>query len=45
MRDGRIVEAGSHDELLALGQSYAQSWRNQQASVEAAYAGDPVPTS
>lgn len=45
MRDGRIVEAGSHDELLALGQSYAQSWRNQQASVEADYAGDPVPTS
>ncbi|MEO8859395.1 MAG: ABC transporter ATP-binding protein [Burkholderiaceae bacterium] len=27
--EGRIVEAGSHDELLALGGHYSQLWRHQ----------------
>jgi ATP-binding cassette, subfamily B, bacterial len=29
MRAGKIVESGSHDELLALDGLYAQSWRSQ----------------
>lgn len=29
MSDGQIVESGSHDELLALECSYAQSWKTQ----------------
>jgi ATP-binding cassette subfamily B protein len=33
MRNGQIVESGSHDELLAQGSFYAQSWKTQmQAS-------------
>jgi ATP-binding cassette subfamily B protein len=29
MRDGQIVESGTHDELVALGGLYAQSWQTQ----------------
>lgn len=34
MVHGRIVEAGSHAELLELGGMYAQSWSRQMQSVE-----------
>jgi ATP-binding cassette subfamily B protein len=34
MEEGRIVESGSHAELLALGGRYAQSW---QAQMQIAY--------
>jgi len=45
MDDGKIVESGSHDELLALGGLYAQSWTAQmQASAKppAADIAEPV---
>ena len=29
MKEGKIVESGSHEELLAHGRLYAQSWINQ----------------
>lgn len=32
MRNGRIVESGNHDELLAQGGLYAQSWTTQMQS-------------
>ncbi|MEZ4708519.1 MAG: ABC transporter ATP-binding protein [Caldilineaceae bacterium] len=32
MDEGRVIEAGSHAELLALGGRYAQSWRAQMQS-------------
>ncbi|WP_026733933.1 ABC transporter ATP-binding protein [Fischerella sp. PCC 9605] len=32
MRDGQIVESGSHDQLLALDGLYAQSWKAQMES-------------
>ncbi|WP_127819468.1 ABC transporter ATP-binding protein [Microbacterium sp. CPCC 204701] len=31
MREGRIVESGSHDELVAMGGEYAALWRSWQA--------------
>ena len=44
--EGRIVEAGSHDELLALGGHYSDLWRHQSggflpASIPAAKAASP----
>jgi len=36
MRDGRIVERGSHDELLALGGYYADLHRRQLLEEELA---------
>jgi ATP-binding cassette subfamily B protein len=42
MDEGRIVESGSHDELLAYGGRYAQSWTAQmQASAHPPAAQDP----
>jgi ATP-binding cassette subfamily B protein len=32
MRDGQVVESGSHDQLLALDGLYAQSWKAQMES-------------
>lgn len=32
MRNGQIVESGNHDELLAQGGTYAQSWQSQMQS-------------
>ena len=32
MDDGRIIESGTHDELVALGGRYAESWRAQVQS-------------
>jgi ATP-binding cassette subfamily B protein len=34
MEDGRVVESGSHPELLALNGRYAQSWREQMHVAE-----------
>jgi ABC-type multidrug transport system fused ATPase/permease subunit len=31
MRDGRIVESGTHDELIAMGGEYGALWRSWQA--------------
>jgi ATP-binding cassette subfamily B protein len=31
MENGRIIESGTHGELLALGGRYAQSWNEQTA--------------
>ncbi|HEY9066066.1 MAG TPA: ABC transporter ATP-binding protein/permease [Burkholderiaceae bacterium] len=49
MEQGRILERGSHAELLARGGRYAQMWRLQQQAAErgdaqgnASPAGDPV---
>jgi len=35
MDQGRIIESGTHDELVALGGRYAQSWRLQMREVKA----------
>lgn len=34
---GRVVEAGSHSELLAAGGKYAELWARQQAHVDEVY--------
>lgn len=39
MADGRVVERGSHDELLAAGGAYARMW-NRQQELEAFAVGD-----
>ena len=33
LRDGAVVESGSHDQLLALGGLYANSWARQAAGL------------
>jgi ATP-binding cassette subfamily B protein len=38
MADGRIVERGTHAELIAHGGRYAEMWQLQQSSAEAASA-------
>jgi len=46
MDQGRIVESGSHDELLALGGRYAQSWAAQMragAQPSASKLDEPIP--
>lgn len=34
MEDGRVVESGSHAELMALGGRYAQSWQDQMQTAQ-----------
>jgi ATP-binding cassette, subfamily B, bacterial len=36
MREGQIVESGSHEELLTLGGLYAESWKSQMGSISGA---------
>jgi ATP-binding cassette subfamily B protein len=31
MEEGAIIERGTHESLLALGQRYAEMWRVQQS--------------
>jgi ATP-binding cassette subfamily B protein len=33
IKDGRVAEAGSHDELLALGGEYSKLYSNQFAGI------------
>ena len=35
LEDGRVVERGSHTELLVLGESYARMWIRQQEAEKA----------
>ena len=39
MHEGRIVESGSHDELIATGRRYASSWARQTADSQPALTG------
>ena len=43
MRDGRIVEAGSHDELLERGGWYKESWSEQVSSPAVPESPAPIP--
>ena len=33
LRDGAVIESGSHEQLMAGGGFYAQSWERQTASL------------
>jgi ATP-binding cassette, subfamily B, bacterial len=35
MKEGQVIESGSHEELISLGKLYAQSWENQVNKVTA----------
>jgi ATP-binding cassette subfamily B protein len=35
MREGKIIESGSHEELISMGKLYAKSWENQVNKVSA----------
>ena len=43
MEAGRILERGTHAELVAAGGRYAEMWRLQQSSSEDAAATEPEP--
>jgi len=45
MRNGQIVESGSHDQLLATGGLYAQSWIAQMQTSLSIPTDAPVTTS
>lgn len=44
MADGRVVESGTHDELMAQGGRYAASWNEQTRQEARAAAAVPTPT-